>query len=102
MSSFTSWYSVFGKHNLGRTTIGQIGKTVFVTEFLTVANRIFDFARSLQDLNKIFKNLTQYVCLNKILQDRVQSLCKTVFLGKILGKVLKNMTHVFVQDICKI
>ena len=31
-------HSVFGKHKLGSSVNDQIGKTEFITEFLTVAN----------------------------------------------------------------
>ena len=42
---FTFCYSikVFGKHKLGSSTIGQIRKTLFNTEFLTVANTLVMF-----------------------------------------------------------
>ena len=33
-------HAVFGKHRFGSSAIGQIGKTAFTAEFLTVANTL--------------------------------------------------------------
>ena len=39
--SVTFWYSIKNLGNkLGSSTIGQIGKTAFIAEFLTVANTL--------------------------------------------------------------
>ena len=50
-------YEVFGKHKLGNSTIGQIGETMFITEFLIVANTlIFNMFEKRAKLGQLWQN----------------------------------------------